>query len=262
MAYSPDPHGYPQTSHVGSQRSAMYRAPSRARTRAATRPFNISWLCGNDDVHYDTVTAPSLPVIDAACGNIARGSLISTLNGPVAVEDLTPGMMVMTSEYGPVKLLWMGSYEMSLRDAQTTNRGSLYRVTTDAFGLTTPMQDTLLAPRSHILFEHPKCQDLLGVDKAFAPIRAFEDGDRVFPVQPVAPVEVFNLSFERQASVLVNGLEIECFHPGPYAETLIDRDTLSALMTLFPQAGGPEFFGTQLIKRLTAFEVGSLRKGA
>ena len=85
-------------------------------------------------------------------------------------------MMIVTSEYGPIPLQWIGSYEMSLRDAQTADRGALFRVTSEAFGLAKPSQDLLLAPRSHILFRHSKCRALFGVDKAFAPVRAFEDG--------------------------------------------------------------------------------------
>ncbi|KAG1648754.1 hypothetical protein GQR58_029595 [Nymphon striatum] len=140
------------------------------------RPYNIAWLTPNGEERYDTVVAPSLPVIESACSNMARGALVSTIHGPVAVEDLVPGTPVITMEHGPRPLQWVGSYEISLREAQTADRGALYRVAAETFGLAKPGQDLLLAPRSSILFRHPKCRALFGVDKAFAPIRAFEDG--------------------------------------------------------------------------------------
>jgi len=226
------------------------------------RPYEIAWLTPTGDARYDTVVAPSLPVIESACANMARGAVISTTQGPVSVEDLTPGMMILTAEHGPLALQWIGSYEMSQREAQTADRGALYRVTCEAFGLSKPSQDLLLATRSHILFKHAKCRTLFGVDKAFAPVRAFDDGMSVFCVQPASPISVFNLGFDRQATITANGLELESFHPGPHTEALIDDEMLNSLLRLFPQARGLDFFGPQTTSRLTTFEMHALREGS
>ncbi|SDX13759.1 Hint domain-containing protein [Litoreibacter albidus] len=244
------------------QSTEMYRTAAQPRRRAVARPYDIAWLTPQGEPRYETLVAPSQPVIESACANMARGAIVATANGPVAVEDLTPGMMIHTSEHGPIPLQWIGSYEMSLREAQSTDRGALYRVTSETFGLSKPSQDLLVTPRAHILFSHPKCKALFGVDQAFAPVRAFEDGMSVFSVQPVSPVAVFNLGFDRQSTIKVNGLEMESFHPGPHAEALLDHETLYALLRLFPQARGLDFFGPQLINRLTTFEVRALREGA
>jgi hypothetical protein len=226
-----------------------------------TRPYEIAWLTPNGEERYDRVVAPSLPVIESACASMARGALVSTAHGPVAVEDLIPGMMINTTEYGPIPLQWIGSYEMSLREAQTADRGALFRVTSEAFGPTKPSQDLLLAPKAHLLFKHTKCRALFGVDKAFAPVRAFEDGISVFSVQPASPISVFNLGFDRHATITANGLELESFHPGPHTEALIDDEMLNSLLRLFPQARGLEFFGPQTINRLTTFEMQALCEG-
>jgi hypothetical protein len=262
MTYSPNIPVHPTHSQIGNSQSAAYRAPARPRTRTMARPYNISWLTPDGEERFDTVVAPALPVIESACANMARGALVATATGPVAVEDLAPGMLVITSEYGPIPLQWIGSYEMSLREAQTADRGALFRVTSDAFGLAKPAHDLLLAPRSHILFRHAKCRSLFGVDLAFAPVRAFEDGMAVFSVQPASPIAVFNLGFDRQATIKVSGIELESFHPGPHTEALIDDEMKYALLRLFPQARGLDFFGPQLINRLTTFEVRAIREGA
>ncbi|EPX81501.1 Hint domain-containing protein [Litoreibacter arenae] len=261
MTYSPNSFsdiGLPKT---GPAQRIDFGATGRQRTRAMARPYDVAWLTPDNRARYDTVNAPALPVIESACANMARGAVVETEDGPVAVEDLIPGMRLMTSEYGPIPLQWIGSYEMSMRDAQTADRGTLFRVTADAFGLAKPSADLLLAPRSHILYRHSKCRALFGADLAFAPIRAFEDGVSVFSIQPASPIAVFNLGFDRQATIKVNGIELESFHPGPYAGSLHDDEVLSALLRLFPQARNLDFFGPQLINRLTAFEVRALREG-
>ncbi|RLJ59391.1 Hint domain-containing protein [Litoreibacter meonggei] len=262
MTYSPNVPSHLVPSQLGAGQSVAYRTAARPRTRAMARPYNIAWLTPDGEERYDTVVAPALPVIESACASMARGAIVSTANGPVAVEDLSPGMMISTSEYGPIPLQWIGSYEMSLREAQTADRGALFRVTSDAFGLAKPSPDLLLAPRAHILFRHAKCRALFGVDLAFAPVRAFEDGETIFSVQPASPIAVFNLGFDRQATIKVNGIELESFHPGPHTEALIDEEMKYSLLRLFPQARGLDFFGPQLINRLTTFEVRALREGS
>ena len=262
MTYSPDIPTHLSPTRIGQGQSLAYRAAASPRTRAMARPYNIAWLTPAGEERYDTVVAPALPVIESACASMARGAIVATANGPVAVEDLVPGMLILTSEYGPIPLQWIGSYELSLREAQTADRGALFRVTADAFGLAKPSQDLLLAPRAHILFRHAKCRSLFGVDLAFAPVRAFEDGMSVFSVQPASPIAVFNLGFDRQATIKVNDIEMESFHPGPHTEALVDDEMKYSLLRLFPQARGLDFFGPQLINRLTTFEVRALREGS
>jgi hypothetical protein len=192
------------------------RGPS-PRARILNRPFAISWLTQSGAVAYDTIFAPAIPVVEAACSSLARGALVSTVQGHVAVEDLEPGMMVHTVDHGPLKLKWVGSYDMSSREAQESERARLFRVNADTFGLNKPSQDIMFAPRAHILLRDAACQPMFGLDQAFAPIRAFEDGENVISVAPMSAVSLFNIAFDRQATISVNGVDIESYHPGPYS---------------------------------------------
>ena len=267
MTY-PTTAGFADQTQIPSERdiypSTMARAPLRGplpRAHMLSRPYNLAWLSASARVAYDTIAAPAVPVIEAACANVARGSLISTAQGPVAVEDLVPGMSILTSEYGPLPLQWVGSYDVTPHEAAPTDRAKLFRVTSDAFGLSKPASDLMLAPRAHILMRHPACKALFGMDLAFAPIRAFEDGEQVISITPMSSVSLYNLAFDRQATVMANGVELESFHPGTFSETLLDDEMLYSLLRLFPQARSLDSFGPQLTQRLTSFEVRSLREG-
>lgn len=261
MSHPTDPHAIASSRATHALGLPQGSGMGRYQPRSTSRPYQIAWLGQDGRPNYDTVVAPSVPVVESACASMARGALVQTSDGPVAVEDLIPGMQVVTSEFGPVAVEWIGSYDMSPREAQTLDRGTLYRVTTDTFGLAKPSQDLLLTPRAHILTRHSACRSLFGVDLAFAPVRAYEDGVSVFAVKPASPVSVYNISFDRQATIKVNGVEMESFHPGPHAETLLDDEMLYSLLRLFPQARNLGYFGPQLIQRLTTFEVQALRDG-
>ncbi len=246
---------------VGHRADAATSSPP-LRHSTPTIACDVSWLNADGTVGTSNIMAPALPMIEAACGNVARGTLISTSDGPIAVEDLTPGTRILTSEYGPLPLQWVGSTLHLPNDAPGQEGNKLFRVTADAFGLAKPSADLMLAPRSHILMRHAACRELFGVDLAFAPIRAFEDGLQVVAITPISGIQLYNLAFDRQATIIANGVELESFHPGPFAETLLDKDLLGSLLRLFPQAREMADFGPQLTQRLTSFEVRTLRNGA
>lgn len=266
MTYSPGAQKHQSAYSYGSDlvsTAARLRNPEAvpARTRTLNRPFAVSWLTRSNSVAYDTIFAPAIPVVEAACSSLARGALVGTTQGEVAVEDLVPGMMVQTVDHGPLQLKWVGSYDMSPREVQMNDRARLFRISADTFGLNKPGQDIMLAPRAHILLRDAACKPMFGLDHAFAPIRAFDDGMNVVSVSPMSPVSLFNVAFDRQATIKVNGLEVETYHPGPYGETLMDDEMMYSLLRLFPHVRNLSDFGTQTIDRLTAFEVKSLREG-
>jgi len=232
------------------------------RARTLNRPFSISWRTPSGTVAHDTVFAPAIPVVEAACSSLARGAQVATTQGLIAVEDLVPGMQVNTVDHGPLTLQWVGSYDMSPREVQNNDRARLYRVTADTFGYSKPEHCTVLAPRAHILLRDAACKPMFGLDTAYAPIRAFEDGMSVIAVAPMSPVTLFNLAFDRQATIIAGGLEIESYHPGPYGETLMDDDMMYALLRLFPHVRNLSGFGDQTVERLTAFETKTLREEA
>lgn len=246
----------PDSDLTGDSQSHMARSARRHLAQA----YQISWLdAATGTAHDDTVIAPVLPMIEAACACLVRGVLVATEDGPVAVEDLLPGMMVTTTDHGPLPLQWVGSFDPVRLDTDQADGPAFYRIVADAFGPAKPDQDTLLAPRAHLMLRHPGCQPLFGVDAAFGPVRAFEDGATVIPVTPISIATVFNIAFDRQATILANGLEIESFHPGPHGSRLMDDTTLHAMMRLFPQVRSLEDFGPQRIERLTQFEVRNLQ---
>jgi len=120
MTRHTDPNAFPHSSQL---HDAARGFGAQRPVRTMSRPYQIAWLGPDGRPNWDTVVAASVPVIENACASMARGALVQTEDGPVAVEDLIPGTRVITSEYGPMPLQWVGSYELSPREAQTLDRG-------------------------------------------------------------------------------------------------------------------------------------------
>ncbi|MEL6206795.1 MAG: Hint domain-containing protein [Pseudomonadota bacterium] len=221
----------------------------------------MSALLRTGDISEFSRVAPATPVFEDAFAALARGTLISTAEGPVAVEDLVPGILVETTTSGPMPLLWVGS--MTVYPEGTPGSGGeaagLTRLASDAFGFGRPALDLILGPRARVLYRSSGCRPLVGADQAFAPARAFVDGDGVIPLAPVSPVRVYHLGFHGQQAVRANGMEIESFHPGPDPAAVMMPDALDMFLGLFPHIIRLSDFGPIDTPRLTAFEVERLQ---
>lgn len=237
------------------------RAPDIADRRSLravplTRRYEAAWLAPSGEIKTSTRLAPATPQFEEAFSALARGSLIQTEDGPVAVEDLLPGMRVLTAEGRTEPIVWIGS--MMLYPGQAlpdTEAVSLTRITADAFGQGKPMTDLVLGPRARLLLRDTRCKPMTGEDAAYVPARAFEDGCSVIEVTPATPVAVYHLALARQGTLRAMGMEVESYHPGEGIENMMEPRLLSLFVALFPHLDCLADFGPMAHPRMTRFEV-------
>jgi len=228
----------------------------RATPRRAAR---IAWIDDAGELHDQTLAVPLDMVFEEACAAFARGTLIMTGAGPVAVEDLLPGDMIETRDNGLRPLRWIGSVTVSTSDeAFEAGAGSL-RLMPGALGEGHPSQDLVLHHRARILLRHANCRTIFGLRSALAPARAFADGETIVRLRPAAPVEFFNIALDSHQIVHANGLEVESYHPGALVTDPEAGDERRILGKLFPHLGGRlEYFGPLCRPRLSAEEAETL----
>ena len=202
---------------------------------------------------------PVSEVIEAAVSSLARGTLLNTPEGQIAIEDLIPGMMVNTAFGPPAKVQWIGSHCYAEGAGPSTQtRAPLYRVSAEAFGHNAPTHDLMLAHAAAVLLRTPACRKLVGQDMGFAPITAFEDSYNVTSILPASEVTVYNLAVHSHEAVIANGLPIESFHPCRNAHHLLNQESLRELARLFPHLSARNGFGPQRIAHLSVSEARNL----
>lgn len=226
------------------------------RTSRLTRRYEIAYLASDGTIACDTRVAAAAPEIEEAFSAFARGTVIATAEGPVAVEDLVPGMVALTAEGGAERITWIGSMTLFPNCAVPgIAPATMTRVTADAFGVGRPMPDLLLGPRARLLLRDARSRMATGVVTSYAPARSFVDGVSIIEVTPVAPVAVFHLVLERQGSIRAAGLEIESYHPGSDISDRFDVQVSAELLSLFPHLRSFAEFGPIAHPRLSAREV-------
>ncbi len=240
-----------QVSHVQTGQWTARRPTSMPQTPVPTRRFEALALTADGTFTEITQPAPCHPVFESAFAALARGTIMATDEGPVAIEDLLPGMMVETRDAGFQPLVWIGTMTLAQQTPLAHMPARLFRIPVDSFGPARPMPDLMLAPHARLLHRSPRLREYVGGDSAMTPVTAFEDGHTVVRVAPVSPVSVYHLAFRDHHVLRANGLEIESFHPGEDLHQKIGGDSLRLFLSFFPHVTSISDFGPLVAPRLS-----------
>lgn len=217
-----------------------------------TRRYQLSYLEEDGQIETATRLAPAIPDYEEAFSAFARGTVIATSDGPVAVEDLVPGMQALTAEDRCETITWIGSMTLfPPRAMRGMHGGTLTRITADAFGIGRPMPDLVLGPGGRLLLRS-RFGDRAG--SVYASANNFVDGVSIIEVTPTAAVPVYHVMLERHGSLRAAGLEIESYHPGVTREDRGPRAAQSFL-SLFPHLRSFSGFGPLAHPHMTSSEV-------
>lgn len=227
----------------------------------AMRRMEVAWLTEDFSIAERSLAVPQSEMFEAAISGFARGTLLATPEGPLAIEDLLPGDMVQSSE-GPQRVLWIGSAAiLPGQPAPGSRLDGLIRVTAEAFGVGRPSGDVVLGPGAAILHNPPQLRSASGAGHVLTPLTDFIDGVSVIKVTPPSAVKVYHLMLRHHAAVKAGGLEVESYHPGNGSVARLGAQAQQLFMSLFPCLAHPRDFGPQAFARadLETLEIMPLR---
>ncbi|WP_238928688.1 Hint domain-containing protein [Alexandriicola marinus] len=203
------------------------------------------------DIQDFTRIVPALPVFEDALCAFARGCLLHTDRGQIAVEDLLPGDKVCTADAGFQTLLWRGATIISpSATRQEPSMGKLTRIAADALGIARPMPDLILGPKARLIHRSHGVRRLTGSETAAIPARDFIDGNNIIELTPPTSVPVYHLGFEGHHRIPTNGVEIESYHPGPAHLIGLRGELLDVFLSCFPHVSRIEDFGAPSLPRV------------
>ena len=229
-------------------RSGRIASPSGQLTRVMPlmRKYEVAHLTPSLDIFETTLAAPAVPMFEHAFAAFGRGAIVSTKNGLVAIEDLLPGDRVKTTHHGFQTLMWRGAITMLPDD----KIGKMTRITTDAMGYARPSSDLVLGPSARILYKNPAVKVLTGADEALIPAQDFVDGSQLIALNPISPVQCYQLGFAKHTCINVNGIDVETLHPGPAHALNLRSDMLLHFANLFAHMPSAAAFGALVAPRL------------
>ncbi len=221
-----------------------------AQTKAEGMADVEDHIWNNEDIYKSTVGAsrPSAPLTvndaddmvlpdgdinDIVC--FAAGTQIDTVNGPVAVEALAVGDLIVTRDHGAQPIRWIGSKELS--GAVLTKNEDLrpIRISAGALGNNTPTTDLMVSPQHRILVRSLIAQRLFGTNEVLAAAKQLLQVEGIDVAQEIDRVEYFHILLDNHEVVLSNGAETESLYTGPQALKSVGAAARAEIFALFPE---------------------------
>lgn len=220
------------------------------------RKYEAAALLPDRTIFHKQHLAPASPVFEECASAFARGTLIATVRGPVAIEDLLPGDFIETAD-GAAPVTWIGSttYVPGRTDDETTLT-NLTRITSDGYDM--GGMDVMVGPAARMVVRHDKLRRLLGQETVLSPVSEYADGDRFVRITPGGTVQLFHLMVQRHTVIRLGGVEIETYHPGKAAGQQLGHTMRALFLSMFPNITDLDDFGQVSMTRTTRVVVDSL----
>lgn len=154
------------------------------------------------------------------------GTRIETPAGPVPVESLRPGDLVLTRDDGPQPLRWIGKR----RVAAQGDFAPVF-IAADTFG---QHGDLLVSPLHRVLIRDCLAELLFGEAEVLVAARDLVNGRSVRRVEG-GLVDYVHILFDRHQVVSSEGLHTESYLPGPQTAHSFEADILAEICALFPE---------------------------
>lgn len=174
--------------------------------------------------------------VDRSCFPcFVRGTLIETEHGAVAIEDLVPGMRIMTRDRGLQPLRWIGSRVLCSKALAVNANMRPIRIRARALGNDLPRRDLLVSPQHRVLVRSRIAQKMFGAAEVLVAAKQLLQIEGIDIAQDMPSVEYFHFLFDRHEIVLSEGAETESLYTGREALKSVGLGAQEEIFALFPQ---------------------------
>lgn len=166
----------------------------------------------------------------------ADGTLIETADGPVAVEDLRPGMLVRTADHGfrPLRLSLSRKIGSALQIQNPKMRP--VRISAGALGNGLPLRDLRVSRQHRVLVASPICERMFDSREVLVPAIRLTDLPGVFVDDSLDEVTFFHLVLDAHEVIFAEGVAAESLFLGEAALDGLTAEGREELLALFPDA--------------------------
>ncbi|MEL6583964.1 MAG: Hint domain-containing protein [Pseudomonadota bacterium] len=158
-----------------------------------------------------------------------RGVEITTVRGPVRVEHLWPGDLVVTADNGLQPIRWIGRRAHSPLQVQLMRSLQPILIKAGAFGV---QQDLWVSPQHRMLIKGQDAQLAFGEPEVFVAAQHLVDDRRVLRAVPPGGLEYIHFACDQHEVVFANGAPAETLHLGPGSLGTLDAGALAELRCL------------------------------
>lgn len=171
----------------------------------------------------------------------ARGTMIETEHGPLAVEDLRLGMRVATRDNGLQALRWIGSRVLGSKALGVAPQLRPIRIAAGALGKGLPRRALIVSPQHRILVRSRIAQKMFGTAEVLVAAKQLCQLDGIDIAEDLDEVTYVHFLFDSHQIVWANGAESESLLPGPEALRSVGPAAVAEIYAIFPELASPEY---------------------
>ncbi|MGL5012236.1 MAG: Hint domain-containing protein [Paracoccaceae bacterium] len=162
------------------------------------------------------------------------GTPIDTDQGPVAVENLRPGMRVWTADHGYQPVRWINSRAVARAEQRADRRLRPIRIAAHAFGPGFPGSTLHVSPQHRICLTGWRAELYYGQPEVLIPAAALVNGTSITVTPPKADVTYVHFLLDGHQIVRAGGVLTESFFPSALSLHGVQRTAREELIALFP----------------------------
>lgn len=170
-----------------------------------------------------------------------RGTMIMTDKGPVAVENLSVGDMVMTKDNGPQPIRWVGSKVIGALALANYENIRPIRIKQGALGKGLPNVDLFVSPQHRILVRSTIVEKMFDIKEVLIAAKQLLQVEGIDVVHDMTEVEYFHILLDRHEVILSNGAETETLFTGPEAIKSLPRESVNEIFAIFPELRNADY---------------------
>ncbi|QHQ34830.1 Hint domain-containing protein [Algicella marina] len=166
-----------------------------------------------------------------------RGAMVATPKGPVAIEALEAGDMVLTRDNGAQPIRWIGSSRVSKETLAQFPDLRPVRIAAGALG---DNAETRVSPQHRMLVSGWRAEALFGEPEMLATARSLINDSSIMVDGEIAEVEYFHILFDKHEIISADGAWSESFHPAALGLGTASEATRDEVLVLFPELENAE----------------------
>lgn len=203
-------------------------------TRAVGTSYNYKMVGVRD---FTPGGEPPPPVVPC----FVAGTMIDTATGPVAVEQVRPGDLVMTADRGLQAVRWVGLRRFSARAIAATPELRPIRIAAGALGEGLPRADLLVSPQHRVLVRSRIAQKMFGTIEVLVAAKQLLRLDGIDIVNGLTDLVYVHLMLDQHEVIFANGAASETLYIGAEAMRMVSPTALKEILAIFPDLADPDF---------------------
>ena len=185
----------------------------------------------NPDGSYTAVQVPYTDLVPC----FAAGVLLQTESGPVPVEDIAVGDLVVTRDNGLQPVRWIGSRQLSPIELAARPQLRPIRIKAGALGAGTPSSDLIVSPQHRILVRSRISQRMFGAEEVLVAAKQLLQMDGIDIASDLDEVVYLHILLDRHEIIIANGTETESLYTGKTVLESVSPAAREEIFAIFPE---------------------------